>query len=442
MANVTIPRKNIAKIDIVYNKGGLTASQVYKKYKPDYMINLALYDMDSGENIVYLEDENEKSGYLFANEGIAIQESANLLWTTKDIAFASKDIRDYVSGSPTLVKNGKAYITWGNKISDYINGNHVRSFLGFNDSYLILCSSDNSLTIKELADTALTLGCQYAINCDGGGSCHLQQGNKILKRSLRKNASWFLVWLKQEEKEITTTHNYTVCLDAGHGKNTPGKRSFDSTLLEYEFNRDVTERIQYHLKRHGVATLLTAPDDIDTSLSDRCKIANKAKANIFVSVHANAGPGTTWSSANGWEIYVVQKGAQAEQLAKQIQNASCPYLGLKDRGIKEANFQVLRDTDMPAVLIEHGFYTNKTECELLKTDEFRKKCGIADAKGILAHLGIAWQEENAISESPTPPATDYKKQTQDRFGFDDNTMAYLSKHPYATDLFRKLATMK
>ena len=84
---------------------------------------------------------------------------------------------------------------------------------------------------------------------------------------------------------------------------------------------------------------------------------------------------------------------KAEKLAKCIQKHSIADLGLKDRGIKVQSFQVLRDTDMPAVLIEHGFYTNKEECEKLKTDSFRQKCAIADAKGILEHLGIKYKEE-------------------------------------------------
>lgn len=52
---------------------------------------------------------------------------------------------------------------------------------------------------------------------------------------------------------------------------------------------------------------------------------------------------------------------------------------------------------MPAVLIEHAFYTNKTECDLLKSDSFREKCAIADAKGILAFLGIEWKCDKKAS---------------------------------------------
>lgn len=192
-----------------------------------------------------------------------------------------------------------------------------------------------------------------------------------------------------------------VCLDAGHGITTAGKRSPDGTLLEYEFNRDVTSRIKTILERHDVEVVLTCYDNEDKSLAERCKIANTVKADYFVSIHANAyttseedEEGTmqlTFNSANGWEIYVISKGGKAEQLAIKIHKYS-QELGLKDRGIKVGNFQVLRDTDMSAVLIEHGFYTNKEECEKLKSDSFRQMCAECDAKGILEQLGIEYKE--------------------------------------------------
>lgn len=191
-----------------------------------------------------------------------------------------------------------------------------------------------------------------------------------------------------------------VCLDAGHGISTPGKRSFDDSLREYDFNRDVTSRIKNHLERHGVNVLLTAPNDVDISLKDRCNIANKNKADIFVSIHANAF-GSTWNDAHGWETFIYKGSNESKRLAQAIRAESIPFLGLTDRGIKDNPLYVVSNTSMPAVLIEHGFYTNKAECELLKTVAFREKCAIADAKGILAYLGIAWKvETNAKEKKP------------------------------------------
>lgn len=161
-------------------------------------------------------------------------------------------------------------------------------------------------------------------------------------------------------------------------------------MLEYEFNRDVGNRLKAILERHNIEVVETVTNDADVALPERCRIANVSNCDYFVSIHANAHQ-DCWSDARGWEIHIIGKGGKAEQLAKCIHKHSIADLGLKDRGIKVSNFQVLKDTDMPAVLIEHGFYTNKEECEKLKSSAFRQKCAECDAKGILEHLGIEYK---------------------------------------------------
>ena len=87
---IKIPRDKIKKIDIINVKGGITASQVYKKYKPDYFINLALYDMSTGTNITHLKDEGTASGYLFSDEGIGIKGDNEILFCTKNHSWCFK----------------------------------------------------------------------------------------------------------------------------------------------------------------------------------------------------------------------------------------------------------------------------------------------------------------------------------------------------------------
>jgi N-acetylmuramoyl-L-alanine amidase len=226
-----------------------------------------------------------------------------------------------------------------------------------------------------------------------------------------------------------------VCIDPGHAKNTAGKRSFDSSLLEYDFNRVVSLWLKYHLERHGVNTIYSCDVDTakDASLSERCRIANNKKADLFISIHANA-YGLTWNSANGWEIYHHKNSTKGKRLAEAIQKTSIPFLGLRDRGIKTNNFTVLTGTNMPAVLIEHGFYTNKEECEKLKSIEFRKKCAVADAKGILNYLGIGWKEETAET-----PKNDEIEILKNKVGLADETIEYLQAYKYGKELIDKIA---
>ena len=381
---IKIPRNQIKKIDIINIQGGMTASQVYSKYKPDYLINLALYDMATGTNITYLKDENVESGYLFTEDGIGIKGDNELVFCNKN-----DNVRDFVAGSPILLKNGEKCIDWGNKYSSYVDGCHIRSAIGLNNQNIFLCTSDKEATLDTIAEVLKAEECDYAINLDGGGSSHLQKGEKVYRKSTRANVSWLLIYTKEANKMPT------ICLDYGHGASTAGKRSPDCTLLEYEFNRDVGRRLKAILERHNVKVIETVEDDTDLALSSRCGVANFYECDYFVSIHANADK-EYWTSANGWEIHIIAKGGKAEELAKKIHKYS-QELGLKDRGIKVSNFQVLRDTDMPAVLIEHGFYTNKEECEKLKSDSFRQKCAECDAKGILEQLGIEYKEVKGVN---------------------------------------------
>lgn len=384
------------KLDFV-NKP-MTAKTVYNTYKPTAFINACLYDMATSTNITNVKDETVPDGYLFTSEGIGIV-NGKPKWTTLN----DTTVQDFVAGSPILVKDSKVSIEWGNKVSTAIQGKAYRSSIGFNDKYIFLFTSDVAMTLQGLANYMLGQGCKYAINLDGGGSCHLQVGQKTYTKSTRKNASWIMVYEQKGSDKMK------ICLDYGHSAQTKGKRSPDSSLMEYEFNRDVGRRLKTILERHGVEVIETVTDDTDVSLPERCNIANKNNADYFVSIYANAdGNGYDWTSVRGWEIHIVGKGGKAEKLAKAIHKHSIPILGLKDRGVRISNFQVLRDTDMPAVLIEHGFYTNKEECDILKTEEFRQKCAEADAKGILEFLGIEYQDSETEITIEKPEIQDWK----------------------------------
>lgn len=184
-----------------------------------------------------------------------------------------------------------------------------------------------------------------------------------------------------------------ICLDPGHAASTAGKRSFDGTLREFEFNRAVAKRLGYHLRRHGIKTMYSCDieQEIDVNVVERCSAANTAKADLFISIHANA-YGTDWNSANGWEIYYTKGSEMGKKIAEAI-HAQSIKLGLTDRGIKTGDWYVIKYTNMPAVLIEHEFMTNKETVEKLKSQEWREKWAVADAKGTLDHLGIPWKTE-------------------------------------------------
>ena len=199
---------DLKKVDFVNNP--MTAKTLYDTYKPTAFINACLYDMATSSNITKVEDENSTDGYLFSNEGIGIFVDNYICWTDYETARKDTQIKDFIAGSPTLVIAGKVNIDWGNKVSTAIQGKAYRSAIGFNQSTLFMYVSDNKITLDELAKYMVDVGCDYAINLDGGGSCHLQEGSTIYKNSIRKNASWFMVY---ENKTVLTIDSKTVLIN-------------------------------------------------------------------------------------------------------------------------------------------------------------------------------------------------------------------------------------
>lgn len=193
MSSFSIKLEDIKKVDFIVTTG-MSAKQVYEKYKPNYIINGALYDVNTKTNIVFAKDNGQASGYLFTQEGICFDEN-KVYWGTQKSA-----TNDFVAGSPILIKDGKKSIEWGNKVSTYVNGTHLRSVVGFNDTHLFLMCTDNEMSLDSTAQSCLSLGMKYAINLDGGGSCHLQKDSTIVKNSARYNCSWILIYLKDKQE--------------------------------------------------------------------------------------------------------------------------------------------------------------------------------------------------------------------------------------------------
>lgn len=204
-----------------------------------------------------------------------------------------------------------------------------------------------------------------------------------------------------------------VVLDPGHGQDTPGKRSPDGSLREYEFNGDVASRAAKLLEARGVKVILTRPctkDAKDVSLSKRVKIANDAKADLFISIHANAhGNGHAWTTARGYEVWIYAPGGEREVLAKRLLAYAGKLLKPMDpdfplRGIKHnSSFYVLKHTKMAAALVEHAFMTNPRDCALLKSDGFRQRAAEHIARAVCEHLGVKYDLPEPKSESKPAP---------------------------------------
>ncbi len=207
-----------------------------------------------------------------------------------------------------------------------------------------------------------------------------------------------------------------IAIDDGHGAETPGKRSpafpDGSVLKENQFNSRTAELLAEALTRCGFATLMVAPEESDTPLKTRVMRANEARADAYISIHANA-YGSGWNAANGVETWIYEKimgQSNTYLFAQSVHEAFAAASGRKDRGLKRsADLYVLKATDMHAVIVECGFMTNREEAELLKSEDYRRKCAEGICKGVCAF----YKAEYILPEQepPTEPPTTAKPST-------------------------------
>ena len=188
-------------------------------------------------------------------------------------------------------------------------------------------------------------------------------------------------------------------LGDGHGEETQGKRTPDG-YKENFFNNATKIHAAREMKRHGVTILDASPESTDTPLKTRCDRINKGINNVipkgFVSIHFNAyGNGKEYNSVEGIETFSHPDSPinGGKLLAKYVHSFLAQGTKQLDRGLKYADFYVLRNTKCPAALVECGFMTNKKESELMQDAKFQLECGIEIAKGCLKYIGINWIEE-------------------------------------------------
>ncbi|MCA0983738.1 N-acetylmuramoyl-L-alanine amidase [Halobacillus yeomjeoni] len=192
-----------------------------------------------------------------------------------------------------------------------------------------------------------------------------------------------------------------IALDDGHGMATAGKRTpyipeLGRAIKENEFNRAVVKFLKKELERCGFDTLLVAPTDKDVPLKERTDLANRKKADAYIAVHYNAFDGSfQGADPSGIEVYVYPgyKNKPAGKLAAAIAKHLKQGTQQNFRGIKEANFHVLRETDMIAVLTENGYMDNKREALLMIDPLFQKEVAIEHAKGICEYFNVKYVPE-------------------------------------------------
>jgi len=196
----------------------------------------------------------------------------------------------------------------------------------------------------------------------------------------------------------------TICLDPGHGGKDVGAKSSVNNDREKDYTLDWARRLRPLLAASGWNVILTRSSDVDVSLADRVLIAERANADLFLSLHLNSGEAN--HDLAGLETYCLTPAGmpsnlvrtyeddphqvypnnsfdeQNYQWAYQLHRALVQSLGASDRGVRHARFMgVLRGQNRPAVLIEAGYLSNPAEARKLASTAYRQSLAEAVAKG-------------------------------------------------------------
>lgn len=180
-----------------------------------------------------------------------------------------------------------------------------------------------------------------------------------------------------------------IALDAGHGYNTPGKRTPDDER-EWYFNDIVLRACEKELRTYKNVSILRLDDSTgktDVPLKTRTKKANDWKADLLVSIHHNAYL-SKWGDWGGVETYVYKRNSVAEKIANLVNPKIVKAMGLRNRGVLTKNLHMIRESHMPAILTEGGFMDSLTDIKSLRDKQKLNNQGIGIATGIAEYYKL------------------------------------------------------
>ena len=184
------------------------------------------------------------------------------------------------------------------------------------------------------------------------------------------------------DTEFPEQEKYTVVLDAGHGGEDGG--TVEQTATEKEINLAVVLKMRELLENQGICVVLTREQDIFIKLEERVRVANGEKADLFVSIHCNYYEKD--SSIYGLECYYCKGAEEGKYYAERILETIEKSGEIVSRNVKPSGYYILKNTTVPAVLVEAGYLSNYNERNQLISGEYQGKLAQELVEGIVEGL--------------------------------------------------------
>lgn len=176
----------------------------------------------------------------------------------------------------------------------------------------------------------------------------------------------------------------TIVVDAGHGGKDPGARGL-SARPEKSITLEIATKLASALRQRGARVILTRAGDRFISLDGRAAMADRYRADLFVSIHADS---ARRASAAGTTVYVARGSLPQSRHAARLIDAALREAGLTTRGVDKAGYRVLVGHSRPAVLIECGFLTNRAEAQRLNDSAYQSRLVAAIVEGLADYFNL------------------------------------------------------
>ena len=197
-------------------------------------------------------------------------------------------------------------------------------------------------------------------------------------------------WVKQENEWQTdasqqlpkVAKKVSVMVDAGHGGKDPGTSS--GTADEKDITLAIAKLVKAYLEDSGVTVILSREDDTFIDKYERAELANEAGVDLFVSIHCNYLEER--ADISGVETYYMQNAVNGEQLATKVHNQILAVTEANDMHVRENDYVVIRETQMPAVLVETGYLSNREDAGRLTDHQYQSKMAYGIAAGMIEYI--------------------------------------------------------